>query len=163
MIEQLIKFNPTPVTNVGWKGHGTTVSPGVAGGFENVGVSMNGVWKLRFTTSIDGLFRYGRRGSNGRVLTIILTLPPPPPPPPPPQPHPTPHPNPNPYLIISSTSSLTSLHLIGPQTITQMVNITHGTLTNVVEFKQHPGKIKGSPYPNPNPNHNLNESNHPQL
>ena len=92
MIEQVVKFNPTPVCNIGWKDHGTTVSAGVAGGFENVGNSLNGVWKLRFTTSVDGLFSYGRRG---------------------------------------------------PQTITQMVNITQGTLTNVVEFKQHPGKVKG--------------------
>ena len=87
MIEQLVKSNPTPVCNIGWKGHGTNVSAGVAGGFENVGNSLNGVWKLRFTTSVDGLFSYGRRG---------------------------------------------------PQTITQMVNITQGTLTNVRLSLNHP-------------------------
>jgi hypothetical protein len=88
MIDQLVQLNPTPTPNMGWKDHSTAET--LMG--RNVLNSMDGVWRLRFTTSADEKTTQGRRG---------------------------------------------------PQTITQMVNTTVGTLTNVIEFKEHPGKVKG--------------------
>ena len=88
LIDQLAKLNPTVTPNMGWKDH--SIAETLMG--RNVLNSMDGVWKLRFTTSVDEKATRGRRG---------------------------------------------------PQTITQMINTTVGTLTNVIEFKEHPGKVKG--------------------
>ena len=47
------------------------------------------------------------------------------------------------WMLRFTTSAVAPPGRRGPPTITQMVNMTVGRITDVVEFKQHAGKVKG--------------------
>jgi hypothetical protein len=85
LIEELVKLNPTPTPTLGWQGCDATSSATQL-------YNLDGMWKLRFTTATDAIFKPGKRG---------------------------------------------------PATTMQYVNSTISTFTNVVDFKENKGKVKG--------------------